>query len=331
MEVQIALNRLQINRARRADFRGVIGLQLVHHLTGARDDPRDTALAHKHVMRLFGEHKFRGARERIKTTFGECAQLEFAIAIGEIREHEKRQPVRRFFVERAEDARVVGIARVTLQQRIGFFAAIAAKVFVQQIDHRPEVTALFHVNLEKIAKVVHRRRGQPKVTLLLDRRGLRIALSHDNAAQIRAMFARHVLPRGFALVFAEVDIAAFFLWVHENAPTVVGHFDVTKLRPTGRINAHCRAQIHVVIHRAFGTHVVPPRKVVWLPMLKRALQRFVFRQVHVVGDFFAVVNTGVHLGTPIYFVIPAKAGIQNDISINSLETDLPPGFRPAPE
>ena len=109
MEVQIALDRLQINRASSTNFRGVIGLQFIHHGCRARQHTRDAALANEHVMRLFGEHKFRGARERIKRTFGECAELKFTVAIREVREHEKRQPVRRFLVKRAQDSRVVGI------------------------------------------------------------------------------------------------------------------------------------------------------------------------------------------------------------------------------
>ena len=43
--------------------------------------------------------------------------------------------------------------------------------------------------------------------LLLDRRGLGVALRDDDAAQVRAMLAGHVLPRRLALVLAEVHLA----------------------------------------------------------------------------------------------------------------------------
>ena len=53
-----------------------------------------------------------------------------------------------FFIEGAQDARVVLVAGLALQQSLGFFAAVAAKVLVQQVHHGPQVTALFHIDLE---------------------------------------------------------------------------------------------------------------------------------------------------------------------------------------
>src|SRR2546429_5498232 len=38
-------------------------------------------------------------------------------------------------------------------------AAVAAEIFLQQIDHRPQVTAFLDVHLEQIAHVVKRGRG----------------------------------------------------------------------------------------------------------------------------------------------------------------------------
>ena len=40
-----------------------------------------------------------------------------------------------------------------LQQRLGFLAPVGAEIFLQQIDHRPEVTAFLDVHLEQIAHV----------------------------------------------------------------------------------------------------------------------------------------------------------------------------------
>ncbi len=155
-------------------------------------------------MRLFGQHELRRARQRVEARFGQRVQLKLAVAIGEVREHEKRQPVRRLLVERAEDARVVGIARAALEQRLGFLAPVAAEVAMQQIHHRPQVPAFFDVDLEQVAQVVQRRRSQSEMALLLDRRRFGVALRDDDAAQIGAMLARHVLPHRLALVIAEV-------------------------------------------------------------------------------------------------------------------------------
>ena len=70
----------------------------------------------------------RRAGERIEARSRPARQLELAVAIGEVREHEERQPVGRRLVERAEDARVVGVARAALEQRLGLLAAVAAEV-----------------------------------------------------------------------------------------------------------------------------------------------------------------------------------------------------------
>ena len=74
----------------------------------------------------------------------------------------------RRLVERAEDARLVGIARAALQQLLGLLAAVAAEVRVEQVDHRPQVTAFLDVDLEQVAQVVERRRGRAEDALLLD-------------------------------------------------------------------------------------------------------------------------------------------------------------------
>ncbi len=113
----------------------------------------------------------------------------------------------RLLVERAENARIVGVARAALEQRLGLFAAVAAEVAMQQVDHRPQVAAFLDVDLEQVAQVVERGAGEPEMALLLDRRGLGVALRDDDPAQVRAVLAGHLLPRGLALVLAEVDLA----------------------------------------------------------------------------------------------------------------------------
>ena len=103
----------------------------------------------------------------------------------------------------AEDARLVGVAGVARQQLLGLLAAVAAEVGVQQVNHGPEVAAFLDVDLEEIPQVVERRAGVAEQALLLHRRGLGVALGDDEAAQRRAVFARHLLPRRLAHCVAE--------------------------------------------------------------------------------------------------------------------------------
>ncbi len=146
------------------------------------------------------------------------------------------------------------------------------------------------VDLEQVAQVVLAGAGQAQVALLLDRRRLGVALGDDDAAQVGAVLAGHVLPGLLALVVAEVDLAIGIARVEEDAPAVVGHLDVAELRPALRIDADRGAQVDVEVARAVGAHVVPPAQEVGLPLLERALQRAVAAEVDVVGDLFAVVD-----------------------------------------
>ena len=152
------------------------------------------------------------------------------------------------------------------------------------------MAALFHVDLKQIAQVVHARCGQAQVALLFNGSGLGVALCHDDAAQVGAVFAGHVLPGFFTLVVAKVDLAFGIARVQKNAPAVVAHLHMTKLCPALWIDAHRSAQIDVHVGRTFGTHVVPPVDEVRLPLLQRALQGAVAGEVHVVGNFFAVID-----------------------------------------
>jgi hypothetical protein len=93
------------------------------------------------------------------------------------------------------------------------------------------VAAFFHVDLEQVAQVVERRRGQAQVALLLHRCRLGVALRDDDAAQVGAVFARHVLPGRLALVLAEVNPAIGVRRVQEDAPAIVGHLHVLEVRP----------------------------------------------------------------------------------------------------
>ncbi len=65
---------------------------------------------------------------------------------------------------------------------------------MEQVDHRPQVTALFDVDLEEVAQVVERRRGLAELALLLDARRLGVGLRHDDAAEDAAELAGHLVP-----------------------------------------------------------------------------------------------------------------------------------------
>ena len=142
---------------------------------------------------------------------------------------------------------------------------------MQQIDHRPQVAAFLDVDLEEVAQVVEARRRAAEVALLLDGGGLGVALGHDDAPQVRAVLAGHVLPRGLAEVIAEMDPALLHGGREEDAPAVIGHLHVAEARPVLGVDAGRGAQVHVVALRALGTHLAPPCGEIRLPLLERAL------------------------------------------------------------
>ena len=212
VQVRLFLDGRQVDDAElahRLDIVGIVDAGLLHRLAGALDDAGDAGLAHEHVVGFLGQHEAAGARQRIEAGLRQRFELHLAVAVGEVGEHEERQPVRRLLVEGAEHARRVGIAGAALQQGFRLLAAVGAEIFLQQIDHRPEVAAFLDIDLEQVAHVVERGRGLAEIALLLDRGRLGVALDHDQAAQHGAVFARHFLPGVLALVRAERNLAAF--------------------------------------------------------------------------------------------------------------------------
>src|SRR3974377_2481970 len=110
MEIEVALDGLEVDDALRADVGWILNTVLLHDFASALDDAAYAGFADKHVMRFFGEHEPARARKRIEPGLGKGAELEFAIAVGEEREHVEGHPVRCGFVERTEDARIVFVA-----------------------------------------------------------------------------------------------------------------------------------------------------------------------------------------------------------------------------
>ncbi len=120
------------------------------------------------MVGLLPQHELHGAAEGVEGALLQGRQLVLAVPVGEVGEHVEAEPVRGGLVERPQDARGVDVAAVALQQVLGLLAAIAAEVGVEQVDHGPQVAALFDVDLEDVAQVVDAGGGVAQVALLLD-------------------------------------------------------------------------------------------------------------------------------------------------------------------
>jgi len=94
---------------------GVIAAQRLHDFEGTLDDAGDAAATDEHVKGFLGQHEPAGARQRIECALGQALELIAAVAVGEIGEHKKAQPIGDRLIEGAEDPRLVGIARVAGQ------------------------------------------------------------------------------------------------------------------------------------------------------------------------------------------------------------------------
>ncbi len=282
-EIDVLLDGGEVDAADRPHVLGEAGL--LHQLTRTLHDARQARVADEHVVRFFGQHETGGSRQRIEGAFRQRKQLRLPIAIGEHREREEIEPGLDGRVERLEHPRLVAVAALPLEQLLGLVAAVAAEVRVEQIDHRPEVTALFDVHLKQVPKVVQARTMMAEHPLLLDARRLGIALRDDEAAELVAELARHLLPCGLALELAEVDPAIGRRLREEDPPAVVGQLHVLEVRPALRVDAHRRPQIHLVVMlEPLRPHIGPPLQVFRLPMLECPLQALVARQVDVVGN-----------------------------------------------
>src|SRR5436190_1325400 len=170
-------------------------------------------------------------------------------------------------------------------ERARRLAAVASEVGVEEVGHRPEVAALLDVHLEEVAEVVERGAAGAQAPLLLDRRGLGVALGDDQAAERVPVLARDLLPHRLPEVVAEADPALGYALGEEDPPAILGHADVVEVRPAARIDRHGGAQIDRVLLEALRAHLAPPGEEVRLPLLERALQALVGGQVYVVRDF----------------------------------------------
>src|SRR5207248_11245643 len=119
---------------------------------------------------------------RIKAGFREGTKLKLPITVSEKRKHIKGQPVWRRLVECAEDTRIISVTGSPGEQRLGFLAAIASEVAVQQVHHGPQVAPLFDVYLKNVSQVVHRGTTCPQHPLLFHGSRFRITLRNDHTA-----------------------------------------------------------------------------------------------------------------------------------------------------
>src|SRR5436853_5940964 len=105
------------------------------------------------------------------------------------------------------------------------------------------------------------------MALLLDRCRLGVALHDDQAAQHRAVFARHLLPGRFALMRSEADFAVLDRRRQQDAPTVFRHADKAEFGPALGIDADSGAQIDEVLLEPLRAAVAPPVEIARVPSL----------------------------------------------------------------
>ena len=293
VQIELLLHGGEIDDAEVADLvdtARVLDAGRLHRLAGALNRAADAGLADEHVVRFLGEHEATGARERVEAGLRKALELHLAVAIGEEGEHVEGKPVRRRLVEGAEHARLVGVAGAALQQLLGLLTAVAAEIFLQDIDHGPQMPAFLDIDLKHVAHVVERGRGLAEVALLLDRGGLGVALDDDEAAQHGAVFARHLLPGGLAVMLAERNRATLLVRRQQDAPAVLRHLHVIELGPAFGIDRHRGAQIDERLLEAVRPHGLPPVDIAGMPTLERSQHLPVLGEIDVVRDLGRVID-----------------------------------------
>ena len=293
MHVQLFLNRWQVDHAQIAHFVNIAGVAdagPVHRLHRGLNRAPDTGFTDEHVMRFLGQHEAAGAAERVKAGLRQAFKLHLAVTIREISEHEKGQPVRCFLVKGPQHTRRLVRTRGAAQQIVGLCPPILAEVFLQQIDHRPQVAPFLHVDLKQVAHVIQRRRGQAQKTLLFDGAGFRIALDDDQPFEHVTVFARHFLPGRLTGMFTAGDFARLHFRRQQNAPAVFGHLDIVKPGPAFGVHRYRRAQIHHGFLKIPRDEPVPPVDIAGVPFLQRLQHLAVARQPDIIGDAGVIID-----------------------------------------
>src|SRR6185295_10760487 len=109
------------------------------------------------------------------------------------------------------------------------------------------------------------------LSLLLDGSRLSVALGHDDSPQSVSKLARHFLIRRLAKIIAKAHFGVGFGRLKKDAPAIVGHLHVIKMRPAFRTDIDRGAQPNILLLKAFRPHVLPPTEKVWQPLFQRAL------------------------------------------------------------
>src|ERR1700685_1304288 len=182
MKVNELLQRVQIDYSMFASSAGIGDPMLRHHSASALHRARHARFAHKKMMRFFRQHEAAGTRQRIEARLGQRRQLEFSVPVGEKSEHEECEPMICLLVKCSENAGIIRVPRSPLQKICRLFTSVFTEITVQEVNHCPQMPALFYIHLEKIAHVIERGRSPAQQALLLNRCRLRIALRDDDSS-----------------------------------------------------------------------------------------------------------------------------------------------------
>jgi hypothetical protein len=147
------------------------------------------------------------------------------------------------------------------------------------------VAAFLDVDLKQVAQVVQARAALAEQPLLLHARRLGVSLGDDQAPELIAKLAGHLLPDRLTEEIAEADRAIVDRIREEDAPAVLREFDVLEMRPPFGVDADRGAHVDlVVVLEPLRPHVLPPLDVLRLPVFERALETLVAGQVDVIRD-----------------------------------------------
>src|SRR6478752_245736 len=102
---------------------------------------------------------------------------------------------------------------------------------MEEIDHGPEMAALFDVHLKQISEIVQAGAALSEPSLLLDACRLRISLRHDQAAQLVSELAGYFLPDGLSGKVAESNASIVHRIGEKNAPPIFRQLDVFEMGP----------------------------------------------------------------------------------------------------
>ncbi len=251
-----------------------------------RNDSIEAVFADAQMIGLLSAHELGGTRERIEGGLGESAELVLPVTISEHREHEEVEPVLDRLVEGAEDTGLLHGTGASRQKLRGLGLPVSAEVALEQVDHRPEVSAFLDIDLEKAPQVIEAGRGLAETALLLHRSRLGVPLHRDETPKHGAEFAGHLLPNRRSAIIATGDGAAGDRRREENPPAVLWHLHVVEAGPSTRLDRGSGAEIDLLGLEADRPSLPPPIKVVGKPSFKCALEPLVRRETDVVRNPF---------------------------------------------